>query len=1210
MASEVEALCGQLVGAVEAMLNPLSATDVRQDALKFCENFKEQSPPAVGVQCGLVLSQRPALHVRHFGLRLMEDIIKLRWNDMTAEEKVFVKDNAMRLMASGTADILTEPLHIKDAVSRIVVEIAKREWPQHWPSFLTELEALCANGNSQTELVMFVLLRLVEDVAVLQTLEQNQRRKEIYQALNAQMTTVFAFLQALLERHYQGYQEKDRERHAKVCAAVLETYNSFVEWVPMNHIMANDHYLLKCLCHLLSDERLQLHAAECLLSIVSWKAGKIQDRAQLLVLFKTEMMAPLFGAAEAAERHKLQEQHYVFLKKMVQVLVELGVQLCAVWSAKECQIQRPPDNFDVYLNALLAFSRHPSITVNFYAHNLWGQLCRHADISQDDKFVAVVPKWIEIAAKKVVKSGFPSKSDVPACSYSRLDFETDEAFTSQFAKSRIILLEIFKTLSTTNPWMPYQYADNWLRSVLARPLDLGETKDGAATLVSPAVLELDAVQLLLDAILCKCSFQDDATSKLVRPATELLKICLDYRSSDPLIVSAVLSCISSLFVVATVTPEALMPILNQIFACITFGSNPGFPLDMSQEIKSLRRHGCSLLVKIGMRHPQTLVPLLDHLRSTIVDDLHAQRGALHKMEYVTLIEALVLVSNQVGSYEAQNAFLAAVTQPVCDQLKSLESGYASGQALMAHIGLGVAAGNQQVFKNRSDLAFCIQFLLAVSRRTSWPSDAETCRRGGFVDPFKSGWRCPGANVCLSVMRQILGLARSFSELWTCKLSPSQAKALDMLDIERSNVLGIHSRCSSEGPAEETEVKPEVQKSDLQRVQHFVFEQFENLYHLLSQYCVNFGHEFYRQPGLAEGIVSSVLQGMPHLPDYRLRAVIRTFVKSLINKCPASQFSAVLAPIFNLFCPYMLNRLTDRWDQVTKMREDPDFDPDAADSAEVVADVIACQLTREYLDVIKAILTSGGGSDLDTSKSVTTDTSDNKTSSTHNLTLSELGSLVIQHDSIGQTIVQTLLRALLWPDSPTSARASAALEAIMPQLAQSDQMGGADAAHIMFTVLSAIHKLGQHEANYIKLTQLAVLSYGLLRPKHATVAEVLSQVPGCHLEDVKKFDARVMLIFGDPTSTATVANRGGDKAIKAMFKKIICQFTGVDVAQRFKKEVVIKNLPTLQLLKQREKTPSLVETESKDIGLTSLFSPVKSEQNGFHANGSGAAKLTS
>jgi exportin-5 len=65
--------------------------------------------------------------------------------------------------------------------SRIVVEIIKREWPQQWPNLLAELEVICSKGDNQTELVMFVMLRIVEDVAVLQTLEQNQRRKEIYQ---------------------------------------------------------------------------------------------------------------------------------------------------------------------------------------------------------------------------------------------------------------------------------------------------------------------------------------------------------------------------------------------------------------------------------------------------------------------------------------------------------------------------------------------------------------------------------------------------------------------------------------------------------------------------------------------------------------------------------------------------------------------------------------------------------------------------------------------------------------------------------------------------------------------------------------------------------------------------------------------------------------------------------------------------------------------
>jgi hypothetical protein len=32
--------------------------------------------------------------------------------------------------------------------------------------------------------------------------------------------------------------------------------------------------------------------------VVSWRAGKMTDRAQLLCLFEMEMMGPLFAAAE------------------------------------------------------------------------------------------------------------------------------------------------------------------------------------------------------------------------------------------------------------------------------------------------------------------------------------------------------------------------------------------------------------------------------------------------------------------------------------------------------------------------------------------------------------------------------------------------------------------------------------------------------------------------------------------------------------------------------------------------------------------------------------------------------------------------------------------------------------------------------------------------------------------------------------------------
>jgi len=48
----------------------------------------------------------------------------------------------------GSGSLPDEPLHIKEALSRLVVEITKREWPQKWGSLLPDLNSICALGVS------------------------------------------------------------------------------------------------------------------------------------------------------------------------------------------------------------------------------------------------------------------------------------------------------------------------------------------------------------------------------------------------------------------------------------------------------------------------------------------------------------------------------------------------------------------------------------------------------------------------------------------------------------------------------------------------------------------------------------------------------------------------------------------------------------------------------------------------------------------------------------------------------------------------------------------------------------------------------------------------------------------------------------------------------------------------------------------------------
>jgi hypothetical protein len=64
-----------------------------------------------------------------------------------------------------------------------------------------------------------------------------------------------------------------------------------------------------------------------------------------------------------------------------------------------------------------------------------------------------------------------------------------------------------------------------------------------------------------------------------------------------------------------------------------------------REVRTLRRHCCSLLVKLGSRFPATLLPTFAFLRAEVLRLNSA--GLLSKMEFVTLTEGLVIISNQV-----------------------------------------------------------------------------------------------------------------------------------------------------------------------------------------------------------------------------------------------------------------------------------------------------------------------------------------------------------------------------------------------------------------------------------------------------------------------------------------------------------------------------------------------------------------------------------
>lgn len=112
------------------------------------------------------------------------------------------------------------------------------------------------------------------NLLLFQTLESNQRRKDIYHALTANMAIIFDFFLRLIELHVSQFRalsetnEMKANANGRVVQVVLLTLTGFVEWVSMSHVLTQNGKLLQILCFLLNDVSFQYPASECLSQVI------------------------------------------------------------------------------------------------------------------------------------------------------------------------------------------------------------------------------------------------------------------------------------------------------------------------------------------------------------------------------------------------------------------------------------------------------------------------------------------------------------------------------------------------------------------------------------------------------------------------------------------------------------------------------------------------------------------------------------------------------------------------------------------------------------------------------------------------------------------------------------------------------------------------------------------------------------------------------
>ncbi|XP_038074929.1 exportin-5-like isoform X2 [Patiria miniata] len=1192
MDEEVSRWCAKLTEAVSVAMKPEVVQERRLQAYQLCEEFKETAPYSHCMACGQQLaSLRNPTVIRHFGLQLLENCVKFQWINAGASDKQALKEYVLSYFQNGTHDLLEEQMCIKDGLSRILVEMIKREWPQHWPTLMSEFNMLCSHGDTQTELVLLVLLRLVEDVVAFQNL-QTSRRRDILQALTSHMAELFTFMVHLLTHHIERLKqlqnqlpgaEKELASSIRVSQAVLLTLTGYVDWVASQHIFADNNALLSTLYSLLNIQELKRPAAEVLQLIVNRK-GKPEERYPLLVLFSADAIKTILAAAQNACSAGLDEENYIFMKRLCQVLTGLGAQLCILWGSELKDVGRP-ESFPDFLETLLAFLGHPSMHLCSVIVPLLSAFFRHDQISLDPSLQGKVPQILQILTAKLQKVGYPSRDDSPTCTYSLLDYDSDEEFSYSFSIHRTHQTELVRLVTDHCPLLTFQVACDWFRQLIVSPIDIEPGKE-TCTPHSPSCIGWDALTCFMENVLARL-FQSDVLTEITPQLVQLLQMTLSFQTEDPTLLSYVLSTISTLFPVVKEKPELMNAYLDKIFSAAVF-SLPGQTKTRTRPVQNVRRHACSALVKICRDNSEFMVHFFDELYRRI-KLLNGDQDQLTQLEKSTLNEVLILLSNEFNDLDKQSALIQEIMEPVtgvwmADAMKEV---FGNGNRFLEHIGLCKAQTSppqdDKQGANRATILACISTMMAVMKRSKRPHDPQKLA-GDFHASSGIVSRDPCCLHILPLLDNVLALMRTMNAIWSPEIRATIPveffKVFDIPEHDKNAVLGLTQ------PSDNYELP--ANRSTAEKIQSFLSTAQENCCHVLASACDSLGYELYSFHPFIAQLVQSAPFLLNHAPDYKLRPVIRVFMKSLVLHCPVDCQDQVLLPVLNCLCAFMLQRLSLAWDAVNKrigMGEESESREANQESQEIIDEMFLRLITRDYLDLLSTVFkkrsagTGYSGSDIqmETVDSESVASAEGGHKATEPEQLGELGKKILQHESLCKSMVMCIYSSLSWNDTQTCTKSLNMCWPIFQQIVDRPILPGA-VKYLFSCLLLGLEVHGQHETCTSLLVQKTFQHYEILRPRFDILQEVMLQIPGVTREILQTFDHR--FIFNEEHKKPI-----SEKSRRDNFKKMISGVIGRHIGQMFRREIIIKDLKPVRKPAKRSTTDF---TENADIGLVALF----------------------
>ncbi|CAH8386137.1 unnamed protein product [Eruca vesicaria subsp. sativa] len=209
----------------------------KETALTYLESIKTGNVGVLSEVSLLLVAKEWPLQVRIYASKMLQYLVKQRWDELSSSEHMKIGDASFELMSEVAANPCEE-FEMKSETITLVAEIFEKEEDlEMWQELFLSLVSLSSKGPLQAEMALKVVKRLSEHHIdhIKEELKDN-KHSHLLQGL----PDILVWLHDLLEKHFGDARNAEgrgkvelAKQHSDVVVACLNAINSLTEWAPV-----------------------------------------------------------------------------------------------------------------------------------------------------------------------------------------------------------------------------------------------------------------------------------------------------------------------------------------------------------------------------------------------------------------------------------------------------------------------------------------------------------------------------------------------------------------------------------------------------------------------------------------------------------------------------------------------------------------------------------------------------------------------------------------------------------------------------------------------------------------------------------------------------------------------------------------------------------------------------------------------------------------